>query len=294
MIDKKCIICGSSNCNIFPNKFLSNNLMRCQKCGLIFVYPQPIFSELEKIYDHTYFKNVNSNSLGYEGYLEDKPNIIKTFEKRFKNIEKLYTEKGNLLDLGCAMGFFLEVAENHKLSPYGIEISDYASYIAKKRFKNKILNGSLAQANFENNFFSIITMWDYLEHIPNPSKELSQAWSLLKKGGLIVLSTPNTDSLPHKIFRQRWMGYKDKEHLYYFSKKNIVMLLEKNGFEVLKQENVGKYINFSVFIKRLWLYNKFLASVFNFLISKMGLLNFSLYVNPSDIVCFYAKKITKD
>lgn len=290
MIDKKCIICESSNCNIFPNKFLDNNLLRCQKCGLIFVHPQPEFSELKKIYDHNYFENNNSNSIGYEDYLKDKPNIIKTFEKRLKNIEKLHQNKGKILDLGCATGFFLEVAKNHGFDTYGVEISSYASNIAKKSFKNKIFNGALAQADFPNNFFDIITMWDYLEHIPNPSKEISTAWKLLKKNGLIILSTPEADSLAHKIFKQKWMGYKDKEHLYYFSEKNITMLLEKNGFKVLKKERIGKYITSSVLIKRLSLYSKFLSSIFNFLISKTKLLNFSFYINPLDIICVYAKK----
>lgn len=286
----KCNICHSSICKSFPNKFFKNILLRCQKCGLIFVEPQPEFSELKKIYSQNYFKNSNSNSIGYENYLEDKPNIIKTFEKRFKNIEKLYPKKGKILDLGCAMGFFLEVAENHGWTPYGVEISNYASDVAKKRFSDKIFNGTLEQTCFPNNFFDIITMWDYLEHIPDPSQELTLICQLLKKDGVLILSTPNADSLPHRIFRNKWMGYKDQEHLYYFSEKNILTLLEKTGFKVLKIKKIGKYISLPLFIERLGLYNKFLANVFKFLISKTNLPNLSFYVNPLDIICLYAKK----
>lgn len=290
MINKKCNICGSSNCKVFPNEFFKKILLRCQKCGLIFVHPQPKFSELKKIYTQKYFKNSNSNSIGYENYLKDKPNIIKTFEKRFKNVEKLYPKKGKILDLGCAMGFFLEVAENHGWTPYGVEISNYASNIAKKRFGDKVFNGTLDQACFSNNFFDIITMWDYLEHISDPAEELSRARQLLKKDGILILSAPDTNSLPHKIFGNRWMGYKDQEHLYYFSEKNIRMLLEKTSLKVLKSEKIGKYISLDLFIKRLSLYNKFLANVLKFFISKTDLPDFSFYVNPLDIICLYAKK----
>lgn len=290
MNDKKCNICGSSDCKVFPNKFFKNILLRCQKCGLIFVELQPELPELKKIYGQNYFKNTNSNSIGYEDYLKDKPNIIKTFEKRFKDIEKLYPEKGKILDLGCAMGFFLEVAENHGWTPYGVEISNYAVNIAKKRFGEKISNGTLDEVSFPNNFFDIITMWDYFEHIPDPFQELSRARQLLKKDGLLILSTPNADSLPHKIFKDRWMGYKDQEHLYYFSKKNVRMLLEQSGFKVLKTERVGKYISLDMFIKRLGLYNKFLANILKSLQSKTDLPNFSFYINPLDIICLYAKK----
>jgi len=290
MSDKKCNICGSSDCKTFPNKFFKNILLRCPKCGLIFVELQPKLPELKKIYGQNYFKNINSNSIGYENYLEDKPNIIKTFEKRFKNIEKLYLKKGKILDLGCAMGFFLEVAENHGWTPYGIEISNYAGNIAKERFRDKIFNGTLNEVSFPDNFFDIITMWDYLEHILNPLQELSRIRQFLKKDGLLILSTPDADSLSHKIFKDRWMGYKDQEHLYYFSEKNVRILLEQSGFKVLKKEKVGKYISLDLFVKRLSLYNKSLANIFKFLISKAGLPNFSFYVNPLDIICFYAKK----
>lgn len=290
MTDKKCGICGSADCRVFPNQFFKNVLWRCQKCGLIFVEPQPKFLELKKIYSQNYFKNSNSGSIGYENYLADKSNIIKTFEKRFKDIEKLHPNKGKILDLGCALGFFLEVVENHGWMPYGVEISDYAGEIAKKHFGERIFQGALDQACFPNDFFDIITMWDYLEHVSSPSQELSRVWQLLKNDGLLILSTPDANSLPHRIFRNKWMGYKDQEHLYYFSRENAIMLLEKAGFTVLKSEKIGKYVNLSLFIKRLGLYNKSLADILKFLLSKTSPPNFSFYVNPLDIICLYAKK----
>ncbi|MCX6760359.1 MAG: class I SAM-dependent methyltransferase [Candidatus Nealsonbacteria bacterium] len=289
MPDKNCKICGSFDLKVFPNKYFKNTLLRCQKCGLIFVYPQPEFCMIKNIYAQNYFKNSSSHSIGYENYLKDKPNIMKTFERRLKNIEALYPKKGEILDLGCAMGFFLEVAKNHGWNPHGVEISEYASNIAKKRFGNNIFNGVLNQACFLEDSFDIITMWDYLEHIPDPSFELSLIWKLLKKGGMVILSTPNANSLPHKIFRDRWMGYKDQEHLYYFSEKNMRTLLQKNGFKILKSERTGKHISLSLFIKRLNLYSKPLADISRFLTPEK-ISDFSFYINPLDIICFYAEK----
>lgn len=290
MTDKNCVICGSSDCGIFPNRFFKNTLLRCKKCGLIFVGRRPEPAELKKIYGRSYFKNADSNSIGYEDYPADKPNIVKTFEKRLKNIEKLYPGKGKILDLGCATGFFLEVAENRGWTPYGVEISDYAGDMAKKRFGDRIFQSVFDRALPNSGFFDIITMWDYIEHIPNPGRELNRAWQLLKKGGMLVLSTPDADSLTHKIFRDRWMGYKDQEHLYYFSGKNLKILLEKTGFEILKSEKTGKYVSFALFAKRLGLYNKFLADILKFLTLKTGAANFSAYINPFDIICIYAQK----
>lgn len=290
MPNKNCHICHSSNCPICPNRFFKNTLRQCQQCGLIFVNPQPEFNKIKEIYNQHYFKNNNSNSVGYEDYAQDRPNIIKTFEKRWRQIEKFHPTKGRVLDLGCAMGFFLEVARNHGWETCGVELSNYASHIAQKNFGDKIFNGSLDKTCLSDNFFDIITMWDYLEHIRNPVRELKRVWHLLKKDGLIVLSTPNTASWPHKIFKDKWMGYKDQEHLYYFSADNVIMLLKEAGFKILKSERVGKYVSLALFIKRLRIYNKFLANIFQLLVFKTNLYHHSLYVNPLDIICIYAQK----
>jgi 2-polyprenyl-3-methyl-5-hydroxy-6-metoxy-1,4-benzoquinol methylase len=255
------------------------------------MYPKPKLENIKKIYDFNYFQNNNSNSTGYENYLKDKPNIIKTFKKRFKKIENLLVKNEKSLDLGCACGFFLEIARDKGFDAHGIEISDWASKIAKKKFgAEKIFNGTLQQSDFPEAVFDLITMWDYIEHILDPMTELLIIHKLLNKDGMLVLTTPNTNSWAHKVFKQKWMGYKDKEHLQYFSDKNLNILLQKTGFKVIKKEKVGKFITLSVFAQRLGLYSKPLSNTLNFFIEKMGLRNFYFYVNSGDIICIYAKK----
>jgi len=293
--NKTCPICkGWQKCTAWPNVFLENSLLRCKKCGLIFVHPQPSPNDIKKIYNSQYFQNQDSNSLGYENYIKDRPNIVKTFEKRLKNIKKLlnFQPGVKVLDIGCAAGFFLEAAKSKGFDAYGVEISEYASRIAKNNLSpEKIFNGTLAQVKLPDNSFGLITMWDCIEHIADPEGELSKIYDLLCGDGLLVLTTPNTSSLAHKIFKQKWMGYKDKEHLYYFSDKNLSLLLKIAGFKVIKKERVGKFIPLSVFLQRLSLYSGPAAKIMNFLTEKTGLNNLSFYVNPWDIVCIYAKKI---
>jgi 2-polyprenyl-3-methyl-5-hydroxy-6-metoxy-1,4-benzoquinol methylase len=291
MPGKNCPICQYPNCLPHPNQFLKNDLLRCQKCGLIFVWPQKQPENIKKIYNSNYFKNKNSNSIGYKNYVKDRPNIIKTFEKRLKKIEKLSGKKGKVLDIGCATGFFLQAARDSGFDPFGVEISEYASQIAKENLgQEKIFTGAMAEANFPGNYFNLITMWDCIEHLPNPSQELSIIYKSLCPGGLLVLTTPNANSLAHKIFRDKWMGYKDEEHLYYFSDKNICLLLQLAGFKIIKKENVGKFVPMAVFLQRLSLYSKPLSAILSFFMAKAGLKDFSLYINPGDIMCIYAQK----
>jgi len=62
---------------------------------------------------------------------------------------KQYRSTGKVLDIGCATGYFLEVAEEEGFEPFGVEYSAYAAEIAQNKFGvNNIFNGTLEQCNF--------------------------------------------------------------------------------------------------------------------------------------------------
>ena len=99
----------------------------------------------------------------------------KTFKSILKKILP-YCNSGNILDIDCSSGILLEEARNLGFNPYGVEISEYASSIAKKRIgEDKIHNGSLENIMFEKNYFSLITMIDVIEHVRNPIEILSKS-----------------------------------------------------------------------------------------------------------------------
>jgi 2-polyprenyl-3-methyl-5-hydroxy-6-metoxy-1,4-benzoquinol methylase len=79
--------------------------------------------------------------------------------------------------------------------------------------------------------FDIITMWDVLEHIDKADIFLEKCSRLTRTGGLMVLQVPQIDSFFAKRHKDNWkmMGL---DHVNYFSKKTITMLLEKYGYKV--------------------------------------------------------------
>ena len=132
-------------------------------------------------------------------------------------------------------------------------------------------------------------MWDVIEHLTNPIEALQALKRALKKNGMIVFSTPNVGSIPAKLTKHKWIGYKlSDEHLTYFSKKTFALLLEKTGLSLVSNKHVGKYVNLSLFADRIGLYNKAVGTIFStaqFVLPK----DLSFYVNPFDIMCVYAK-----
>ena len=150
----------------------------------------------------------------------------------------------------------------------------------------KIVRYALEQEGFD-----VITMWDYIEHSPDPSGELEIANSLLRSGGLLVLTTPDIASLPARISGRRWMGIKQEEHLFYFSSDTIGGLLEKHNFEPSHFGHVGKYIDIDFFIKRIGLYSTTVERALSAVARVLGIGEKTLYVNPFDIMIVYGRKV---
>src|SRR5262249_25125436 len=84
-------------------------------------------------------------------------------------------------------------------------------------------NSSLTAASFD-----VITMWDLLEHVPDPISFLREAASLLKAGGLLFAKVPNLDSMQARVFRSRWPLLLP-EHLNYFNAGSLQVCGAKAG-----------------------------------------------------------------
>ena len=106
-----CNLCNSKKCkNLFSkNKY---ELFRCMQCSFVFVYPIPKPQVLEKYYQESYEQG------GYRIYATSEGIRKKINESRFQNLLK-YNLNGNILDIGCGVGFFLNVALENNLETFG-------------------------------------------------------------------------------------------------------------------------------------------------------------------------------
>ncbi len=292
-VEKKhipCNLCGGGTLIPFcPEN--ERGLVECQNCGLVFVSPRPEAHELYALYGETYFQNSDSGTVGYTNYVRDETNIRKTFRRRLNRLEKFITRKGKLLDVGCAAGFFLAEAQASGWQVEGLDVSTFAVNYTRDRFGFPAVQGSFTDLDFERGGYDLITLWDVIEHVPDPQAYIRRAAELLKAGGTIALATPDVDSTPAHITGKRWVGYKlSEEHLYYFSPKTLGRMLTEAGFEVVDVYHVGKYVTLRLFLDRLGMYLPPLAKVLQSLERTFRLSEWSLYINPLDIIAITARK----
>ena len=176
----KCYLCDYEGDMKIKSNVNGRDIVECPKCKLEFIYNQPTFDEIRKIYSNEYYK-----SWGMESGETNEVSYMKksTFHNMLLKILP-YKKYGNILDIGTASGFLLEEAKKLGFEPYGVELSEYSSSIAKKKFgDDRIHNGTLETSSFDKNFFDVITMTDLLEHVQDPVSTLKISYELLNNTG---------------------------------------------------------------------------------------------------------------
>jgi 2-polyprenyl-3-methyl-5-hydroxy-6-metoxy-1,4-benzoquinol methylase len=253
------------------------------------VSPRPDFEDLAIQYEGGYFHCPQPTFGGYEDYESDRSDILRTFERRLALLRPLLPiPSPRLLDLGCATGFFLEVAAAAGCSVEGLDISSYA--VERARQKGfRVHRGELEEMRFRNGAFDALTMWDIVEHVSDPQALLMESSRILAPGGVLAISTPDTGSITAKILGGRWLGFRSiDEHLYFFSRRTITQMLAQAGFEVRRITSIGKYLSLPRIVARLRYYTRIGALLLRSVDRLVP--NVSLYLNPLDTMCVIAQK----
>lgn len=205
----------------------------CLRCGLDQVPRTVMPAQLNALYS-----NVEDQC-----YLENLEAKTRTFTKCFEDITPfLPVSHGVLLEIGAYCGVFQSVAKNSGWVADGLEPSLWAAQYAQKSYGANVLPGF-----FEDNrhrlrdHYDVVTSWDVLEHVRNPSQFIQECRSILKDNGVLCFSTLDIDNWFPKLLGQRWPWLMDM-HLFYFDRHVIKDLLCRNGFELIK---VKPYVHYS-------------------------------------------------
>ncbi len=233
-INPVCSICGAKDIRFWFEKN-SFNLYKCGECGLVFTES---VSDVSKIYLKDYFSGAK-NGFGYVDYDKDKQAMAGTFEFYLDKIKEFSANGGNLLDVGTATGYFLEIAKRRNWNVMGVEISPFASEKARAKGFN-VVTGTLEDLSVSDGYFDVLTFWDVIEHFSDPKSQLLLAWKMLKKSGLITVNTPDAGSFTAKILGKHWHLLVPPEHLVIFNQKNLSLLLKSCGFDILWIGKAGK------------------------------------------------------
>lgn len=280
-----CNLCGQDNTELLfsKNEF---QIVRCCNCSLVYVNPRPDEKKIRELYEEHYFKGAEEEVL-LESNLQQY-----RFKEQLKRLER-YKKNGKVLDIGCGAGYFLEVAKSNGWEPWGIEPSKFAAEEAKKKMEN-IFNGSIDEAEYSDNFFDLITMWQVLEHLNDPFIILKRLYRMLKKDRLLVVEVPDFNCLESKRLKERWSQIHPPLHLYYFTSLTLSNLLKKAGFSIIKIEQVPSGTGFGEKLKRAKTegLKRYLLTHFNHLSwLKKVIMDVKKILGENDSFVAYAKKL---
>ena len=221
---KVCPICGSK----FTKEYIEVNkwkIKTCLDCRILYTVIQNKKTQVvESFYSGEYIAGYTSRELE----LKDR------FWQHLSRIEK-YKQGGRLLDIGCSLGFFLQVVEQKSQYSWkieGIEPNTQLASYAKKGINGHVSRGTISKIPFNKNTFDCITCFDVLEHDFNLQKNLLEVRRVLKKGGIFVVQAPNYKSFMAFLTGKKWDWWAPPDHVLHFSFDYLVRYLRQNGFEI--------------------------------------------------------------
>jgi len=234
---KKCPVCGSSMFAKFLDSrdfFLASEEFKidiCTNCGFKFTNPRPDKKALGKYYESIdYISHSNIN----KGIINKLYRFVRqyTIKNKIRLITKFVNE-GNVLDIGCGSGEFLNELKKQNWNVTGIEPNESARKFAAENYGINALEENDLN-NLEKNSFDVITLWHVLEHVFDIEERILQIKKVLSKKGILVIALPNPDSLDAKIYGKYWAAYDLPRHLYHFNKATVERLFNKYGFSIIK------------------------------------------------------------
>ncbi len=298
-VDVACPLCGADRYVVrFPDRFegrpldpdvhytsTSNaygqhgRIVKCRSCSLVYMNPRP------------HQQSVQDNYAAVEDtrYVEEEQGRVETFTESLEHLSR-FVPSGRLLDVGCHIGTFLEVAESafgYEVS--GVEPSRWAAAIARERINGSVHCGPIEDAPIVEGGYDVVTLWDVIEHLPDPAIDIRAIFGALRPGGIFAVSTMDVESWFARIMGRRWPWYMQM-HLVYFSRATLSEMLRREGFVIDDVVLHTRRVRVSYLISRLDAYAPFISKPLAALARRLKVADRTIGVKLGDIFTVIARK----
>lgn len=235
-----CFICGSEDSSLFTNiRYPDLNypgtfsVRRCGRCGLLFNSPRLSLEEISRLYETNYYFFNRRDDVEFD-------RIVNLYQRTVRLVENDVASK-SVLEIGCAKGYLLALLRRLGWRTRGIELSPEAADFARRKFSLDVFTGTLENYSKQHpqEKFSVILLLDVIEHLPSPDTVLNQVTDLLTDSGLLIINTPNGDSVNRLQMADRWPGF-NPYHIFIFNRDNLGRLLRRHH---LNSRKIFSYAN---------------------------------------------------
>lgn len=255
-------------------------IVQCRYCGYVYANPRWESDDLLDAYQAVEDKL----------YVDERSGREMTFRRHLQALQRVTgpPDGRRLLDVGAYIGVFIEVALEAGWQACGVEPSQWAVQMARQRGL-PVHQGTQATLDAPDGTFDVVTMWDVIEHVADPLAELGRAYRFLKPGGVIAVHTMDVDSLFARLMGERWPWLMDM-HIHYFSRRTLLQMLQKQGFEIVWAGAQGRYLRLGYLVTRLEGWNERLGRWGGRMVKALGLAGATIPVNFGDLFTVYGRR----
>ena len=226
-----------------------SDIVRCPACGHMQLERFPEAEVLAEAYGEAESGD----------YVEEEGGQRATAAWILERIER-HVPPGELLDLGCWVGFFLAEARDRGWHGLGVEPSEFASAFARERLGLEVITAGLDDADLPANSFGAVFMGDVVEHLVDPGAALDRIAELLAPGGVVALALPDAGSRVARMMGPRWWSVLPT-HVQYFTRDSLATLLRRRGYTPLVVRTAPKAFSVRYYLDRIDGYSTPLSAV---------------------------------
>jgi SAM-dependent methyltransferase len=232
-MESKCPQCDSNATLYFQATDLNQktcdstfNYYRCINCKLIFLKPIP--EDLSNYYKSEYPPYKIPNSLEQLVELEKQLHWRVDLVKRYKN-------NGKMLEIGPSYGAFAYGAQKSGFQVDAIEMDENCCNFINSKTKVNAINATDVVGTMSANkkTYDLIALWHNIEHLVDPWAVLRQCSMHLAPNGVLVISTPNPDSIQFKLFKKYWVHLDAPRHLQLIPSSLLTGFLKRLDMELV-------------------------------------------------------------
>ena len=217
-------------------------LYACQVCGHGFTPIDIDFSIITNWYGRNKPDTV---------FLSNEAARRKTARIILQRIQTHTGKVGRLLDIGAGPGIFVSEAIRAGWDAIGIDPSAWAIRHARDAYGVVIQQGDIDQlSSLPAISFNVVTLFDVIEHVPNPDALLKAVTRLLRPGGFLVLTTPRFDSALARLMGRRWYCI-FPAHIQYFTRRSLQLAAQTAGLKIVEERTHTRYLNMYYLWQRL-------------------------------------------
>jgi 2-polyprenyl-3-methyl-5-hydroxy-6-metoxy-1,4-benzoquinol methylase len=247
-----CPLCESRPARTLATEIFAGyhfGVVQCVNCGMVYTKPRPSAAWRAAFHDPKFRNMLVDRGVIAETHrvpeskvsvfdLEHQTAHVPSFERGLQVLGD--SNRRRLLDVGCSAGRFVALANERGFEAEGTDIQPEAVQQGRAHFGVRLHCGDLLAQGFPAGSYDVVTMWDVLEHLPDPVAYLREVARILKWGGRVLVQVPNNSIrvllLAAGLKRPKPGEYPmiSFEHIQHWTPAMLTRALQRAGFEEIR------------------------------------------------------------